>query len=435
MSRRVRRDDLAPFAGSRSRELRLGLLVLAVIAVVGWLSTVAINGLPFTSPYTVRVALPANGPIVSRGDDVRVGGRRVGTVRAVDLGPGGRGAVAKLELDEGKAGPGASAAVRLRGLAGAVYVELAPGDTSRPWASGTLVRKARGATQLTDVVASFDADARAALARTASGYGTGLAGRGLGLNRTLETLPDALEGITGPLRALTPPRPGAAPGSDAAGAADATGGLLTEAVDAAGDLSDQLAPPGSTQLRDVLPPSRATLTTLAANARPLDATLRAVPGVEAEAARTLPVADELLGGLRRTARELAPGITALDRALPSLRTVERRRAGLDSLSTLATQARPVVDRALPLVKQLAPVAGSIGAATAPLANASRYLAPYKEDLFEAPAGFTRWGDFKFSEGQASGARAVRFSLVLTCSLRANPYPAPSAAAKDRKPCG
>ena len=163
------------------------------MAVLTWISIVAINGVPFAGGYKVRALVPAGAPLLKDGDDVRIAGRRAGQVKKVSYSQGG--ALVSMNLDKGPIGPGARAVVRLRGLAGAVYVELHRGDTSHPLDEDALIpRSATSAgTQLTDVVEGFHADTRAALSKTLSGYGIGLAGNGDELNHALAVLPETLQ--------------------------------------------------------------------------------------------------------------------------------------------------------------------------------------------------------------------------------------------------
>jgi len=71
---------------------------------------------------------------------------------------------------------------------------------------------------------------------------------------------------------------------------------------------------------------------------------------------------------------------------------------------------------------------------APLGDLSHYLVPYRTELVQAPAGFDRWGGFRYDAGQAAGHRAVRFSMVFTCAKARDPYPAPGQAHRDRQAC-
>jgi ABC-type transporter Mla subunit MlaD len=417
MSRRVRVPDTD--IASPRRELTLGVLVLLLVAVIAYLSTTALSGSPFSSHYEVRMPLPADGPVLRDGDPVRVAGRRAGQVRHVEVAADGRTGVATLTLTDGKVGPGAGARVRLKGLAGSTYVELQRGDTRRPLPSGATLAAARvhGAPQLSDVVAAFDRQTRGALARTITATGTALGGRGTELNRTLATLPDALTRATPLLRALVPER-----------------GAVSGLVDAVDRVADAAAPAGSTALGDLLPAARAVLQATGAASGDLGATLAALPAAERQLARTLPRADALLDDVRAAAVRLRPGVDALRTALPAVLRVEDRRAGLGRLAALGRTATPVVRATLPVVLQLRGSATALSAVATPVAKLSTDLVPYRKELVEAPAGFTRWGDFVYQDGQAKGHRAVRFSMVFTCAHRRNPYPAAGTAQADRELC-
>src|SRR5882757_4733677 len=84
------------------RQLLLGTAVIAAVAAAAWLSTIAINGLPWSSPYLVRLSLPAGAPLLHPGDEVRIGGERAGQVQSVALARASNDrAVATLSLDSG----------------------------------------------------------------------------------------------------------------------------------------------------------------------------------------------------------------------------------------------------------------------------------------------------------------------------------------------
>ncbi|MDX6663838.1 MAG: phospholipid/cholesterol/gamma-HCH transport system substrate-binding protein [Solirubrobacteraceae bacterium] len=392
--------------------LALGLLVALLAAVLTYLSTAAIDGSPFDGARTARIVVPARGPILKPGDDVRVAGVRVGEVRDVTL--EAQGAVATLTLGNVVLRRDAAARVQPRGLAGAVDVDLDPGKAGASLPAGALVRSARAGTQLTDVIAGFDAATRRALARTVQTFGAGLAGRGDGLNRTLGNLAPALDSATPLLRALRP-QPGA------------LGDLIVQADRFAAALP---AP----DLGGLLAAAAPVATTLTARDGALAATIDATPGLEAQAARTLPAADALLDRLRPTLAVLTPGVRSLAAALPDLQAVEARGNGLDALARIGRAGAPVLRAATPVVASLYPSAASLAALAPPVAQLVSYLLPYGTELVEGPAGFTRWGANTYDQGQGAGHRAVRFSMIFTCAKARDPYPKPGAANKERAPC-
>lgn len=65
------------------RTLLLGVIVLAIgaaLLVIGFLAT---TGPPFQAKYRIDVAVPADGPVLRRGQAVRIGGRLAGIISEV----------------------------------------------------------------------------------------------------------------------------------------------------------------------------------------------------------------------------------------------------------------------------------------------------------------------------------------------------------------
>jgi ABC-type transporter Mla subunit MlaD len=391
-------------------------LVVAVVGLGAWLSTVAIDGLPWSSSYQVRLDIPAGAPLLHAGDDVRIGGELAGQVQSVALAPRSRDlAIATLTLDSGfRIGSGASARVRPRGLAGAVYVDLNPGNLAHAEKSGTLIRASAGA-QVTDVISAFNFDARRALQQVLTGYGTGLAGRGVSLGRSLRATPALLSNTAAVLSA-----------------ADPAPGLLERDVGDSTALAQALSSPNT--IPRLIGAAASVFQTTGADGRQIQATLRAVPGIERAAADVLPAADRLMARLGTTVRTLTPGIDALATALPSVLAIEHAGPQLSALGRVAHSAAPAL-RALapPLTKLIGPASG-LTPLSSPIAELASVLIPYRNEIIQAPLGFTRWGNFRYDFGTGAGHRAVRFSMILTCAHARDPYPAPGAAVTERKPC-
>jgi hypothetical protein len=89
---------------------------------------------------------------------------------------------------------------------------------------------------------------------------------------------------------------------------------------------------------------------------------------------------------------------------------------------------------IPALGELRGTASGLTPLTDPVTELANVLIPYRQELVQAPLGFTRWGNFTYDFGTGSGHRAVRFTMVFTCGLARDPYPKPGEAAKDRKPC-
>jgi ABC-type transporter Mla subunit MlaD len=394
----------------------LGISVLLAFGGLAWLSTIAINGLPWQRPYTLRIVLPPGAPILHAGDDVDLAGERVGRVAKVAIGGAGD-ATATLDISGVPVRAGASARIRPRGLAGAVYVDLQPGDSGRTLPSGVLLTNTTAGVQLQDVVSTFDATARHAVAADLAGYGAGLAGTGVDADRTLAQTPALLSDTATVLRALS-----------------RTPGVLTQAIGHARALADALAPPRDATLARLLGGARLTLGALAPEAPALARAINAAPPVEARVAQVLPGASALLDELAPALRKLTPGVRALAGAIPGLRALERQAPGLSRVATVAGTATAALTAVSPALAKLTGPARGLTPLSTPAARTAATLAPYRSELVEAPLGFARWGAFTYPFGTAAGHRAVRFSMVLTCGHARDAYPAPGAAARERVPC-
>lgn len=397
------------------RDLLLGSALLAAIGLAAWISTVAINGAPWSSPYQVKLALAPGAPLLHTGDEVRIAGERVGQVQSVSLATrSDNRAAATLAIGSSRVGPGASARIRPRGLAGAVYVDLQPGRTSRPLRTGATI-PATGGVQLTDVISGFDGAARRALGQALTGYGTGLAGRGVTLNQTLAATSPLLGDLTGTLQAL---RPGS--------------GLTERSINDVRAVA-QAVSPGDVLAR-AIGDARSVLETTGAHAGAIGATIGALPALERNATAVLPGADTLLDRLTLASARLTPGIDALAQAIPGIRSLEHSAGAVSELGAVAAAAAPVLHALMPALARLGGPASGLTPLSTPIAELASVLIPYRTELVQAPLGFTRWGNFTYAFGTGAGHRAVRFSMVLTCALARDPYPAPGAAAKERKPC-
>jgi virulence factor Mce-like protein len=402
------------------QQIPLGLLVLAITAFLIWISIIAINGIPFSNPMPLRAVLPPTGPIIKTGDDVLIAGQRVGEIRGVKPVVGGRLVTMDISRSD-PIGRDASARIRLRGLAGATYIQLTPGNTSSRAPDNFTIPLSRTGTntELTDVVAQFDAAARADMSKALTDYGAGIAGRGADVNQALADLPQ-LEGQGQPvLRSLTP-QPGALSGL--MHELDRTMVGLQGFVP--GDFGGLLS--AFHQAFDAILSQRTALGQTIDELRPLSD----------QAQVTLPIADPVLRDTSAAAKALEPAATALQRALPSLNTLLARSAEVSELSRLAHALNPVLAVAGPVLTRLWPGAASLAPLAAALGPFARYTAPYTEDIFLGPYGFTShgWGGFSYAMGQASGHKAVRFAPVFTCTPGRDPYPAPGQALTDAKRC-
>ena len=400
------------------RRRSLGALVLATAAAAVWISVRSIDGVPFSGSYTLEAVVPADAPILRPGDEVRIGGERAGQVQGVSLEPAGR--TVSMDIDAGSIGRDARAAVHLRGLAGAVYVDVDPGHfSSNPAPSGWTIPRSRtsSGTQLSDVVASFGSRSRAALQRTLTTYGLGMAGRGSDLNGALADLPPTLSQGRPLLEALV-----------------RSPGELTGAVAGFDDVMRGLGGGSGDELAGLITAARQTFEATGRERTALAAGITAAPGALSEARRTLPRVDPLLENVRKAGVSLAPAARRLADDLPSINALLARTGDVDRLATIARAAEPVLRPAGPALERLAPASETLGPLARALEPLAAYVSRYPQDVFAGPHGFETWGGFHYDEGQATGHRAVRFTPIFTCPGGRDPYPAPGQVGEDRKAC-
>ena len=124
----------------------IGAATVLVALVAVFIAYNANAGLPFVPTYELRAELPSGGKLV-KGNEVRVGGFRVGVVKEMTPkvtrvnGERRAVAVAKLSLDK-RVEPLARDTkfrVRPRSALGLKYIELQPGTSRATWQSGDTV--------------------------------------------------------------------------------------------------------------------------------------------------------------------------------------------------------------------------------------------------------------------------------------------------------
>ena len=176
----------------------IGAVTVLVVVVAVYLAYNANNGLPFVPVRTVYVDLP-DGSNLSKGDDVRQGGFRIGVVSAVQAAARTDGetvARATLKLDDkhGRLPVDSVVTVRSRGLLGSKYVDVRPGRATQTFADEATVppRQTHVPVQFDEVAGMFDARTRAGIRQVLGGLGDGFAGRGQDLNTTFAALPALL---------------------------------------------------------------------------------------------------------------------------------------------------------------------------------------------------------------------------------------------------
>jgi virulence factor Mce-like protein len=208
----VRRRGSASIAAN---PVLIGAATTLVVLVAVFLAYNANNGLPFVPSYTLKAQVPNAANLVV-GNDVRLGGTRVGAVTKIEPRNGAGGSVSalltlKLETTIKPLPVDTAVVIRSRSALGLKYVELTKGTNRQGFEDGATI-PVRNATpepvEIDDVLNTFDARTRAAIQTNLEGFGDAFAGRGQDLNLAIEALNPLLVDLTPVMRNLASPRTG-----------------------------------------------------------------------------------------------------------------------------------------------------------------------------------------------------------------------------------
>jgi virulence factor Mce-like protein len=302
-----RRRGGASIAGS---PVLIGALTTLVVIVAVFLSYNANSGLPFVPTYDVSVELPDAANLVD-GNDVRIGGFRVGAVNEITpvRRPDGTAYVKiKLALQKSveKLPRDTTIIVRSRSALGLKYVEITPGkkpSKSGYPAGGTIpISQAKPEpVEFDQVINTFDKPTRVGQQRSLLGIGDALAGRGTSLNATIAILPELLGNLEPVMENLSNPRTQL---NRLFPALERTAAILAPVADVQADLFVNLD---------------TTFTALARVARPyIQDTIAEGPATLDTSIRSFRVQRPFLEDSTRLFNDLAPGVRALRDAAPTL---------------------------------------------------------------------------------------------------------------------
>jgi virulence factor Mce-like protein len=191
----------------------VGAVTLLVTIVAVFLSYNANSGLPFVPTYDLKARIPDAANLV-KGNDVRVGGARVGVVSDIKPVPNSNGdATAEIEMkldkDQEPLPVDSTIIVRPRSALGLKYIQLTPGTSKAGYPAGSVVpiREAKPTpVEFDQVLNMFDDKTRRGSQENLNGFGTGLAGRGDSLNAAIAVLPPLLGDLEPVTRNLADPR-------------------------------------------------------------------------------------------------------------------------------------------------------------------------------------------------------------------------------------
>jgi virulence factor Mce-like protein len=190
----------------------VGAVTVLVTIVAVFLSYNANSGLPFVPTYDLTADVP-NAANLVRGNDVRIGGARVGTVSSIDAkerSDGSAYAQLRLRLDKSIEPLPADSTfiIRPRSALGLKYVEVTPGKAEAGFRPGSTIplRQARPQpVEIDEVFNTFDAKTRRGSQGALEGFGEGFAGRGQDLNSAIPEINRTLADLVPVTRNLSAP--------------------------------------------------------------------------------------------------------------------------------------------------------------------------------------------------------------------------------------
>jgi virulence factor Mce-like protein len=287
----------------------IGAATTLVVIVAVFLAYNANSGLPFVPTYELKTRVP-NAANLVKGNDVRIGGTRVGAV--TDITPvtdKKTGAVSaqltlKLETTVKPLPVDSTVLIRPRSALGLKYVEITKGTSSRGFEDGATV-PLRNATpepvEIDQVIGTFDDKTRAAAQSNLTEFGNGFAGRGADINRAVEQLNPLLTNLVPVMQNLSDPRT-----------------QLRRLVGALGRTARIVAPSAVTQA-ELFVNLDVTFRALANVARPfLQDSISGGPPALDEAIKDFPQQRPFLANSEALFRELRPGVRALSTSAPVL---------------------------------------------------------------------------------------------------------------------
>jgi virulence factor Mce-like protein len=190
----------------------VGAVTVLIVIVAVFLAYNANNGLPFVPTYDVWAQLPSGANLV-RGNEVRVGGFRVGVVDRIvpQYDPGLHRTIARVHMKLDKSvqplARDTTLIVRQRSALGLKYVELSPGHGKASYRAGATIplRFAGSPVEFDDVFSTFDRPTRDASRAALKGFGDAFAGRGESLNAAIAAFNPFLVHLAPVMRNLADP--------------------------------------------------------------------------------------------------------------------------------------------------------------------------------------------------------------------------------------
>jgi virulence factor Mce-like protein len=336
-------------AGIAGNPVLIGAATVLVVLVAVFLAYNANRGLPFVPTYELEAEVPSAANLVV-GNDVRIGGSRVGFVddiKARRRDDGSTIAVLALTLERSvrPLPRDSTLIIRPRSALGLKYVEITRGTDSRGFDDGATIPIAAATprpVEFDEVLSMFDDKTRDAAAANTTGFGDAFAGRGESINTAIGAFRPLLRDIVPVARNLSSPNTNLRRFFSALGN---TAAIVAPAAEAQAELFVNLDTTFRA-LRDVARPF--IQDSISGGPPALDAAIRSFPIQRPFLRNTELLFHELRPGaaaLRTSAPTIAGALEAGTKVLPRTPPFNRRLASLlEELQTFAED--PMVPRGL-----------------------------------------------------------------------------------------
>ena len=307
----------------------VGALTTLIVVVAVFLSYNANQGLPFVPTYNVNAKLPNAAQLV-KGNEVRVGGYRVGVItqiKPVRQQDGESYAQVEMKLQKNlePLPIDSQLVVRPRSALGLKFIEITLGGSEAGFQAGDTIPLSAAnprPVEFDEVLNMFDARTRDGQRRTLTGLGNGLAGRGQDLNEVIRLLPPLFGDLQPVAENLADPRT-----------------RLERFFPALARAAAEAAPVAQQQA-DLFANLDTTFAALSSVARPfIQDTISKSPPTMDTAISNFPQQRPFLRNTAGLMRELRPGVAVLPQTLPDL-------ADALELGTPALRRSPALNRRL-----------------------------------------------------------------------------------------
>ena len=292
-----------------SSPVLVGAITTLIVILAVFLAYNANNGLPFVPTYRLSAQVP-NANTLVKGNDVRIGGVRVGIIEKIepvqDPETGAVRAKVDMKLDK-TAEPlptDSSVVVRSRSALGLKYLEITKGTSSDGYEEGSTLPLRAAHPEPVEIDEFFniwDPATRAGARGNLTAFGNALAGRGPDLNVALGELRPLVERLVPVARNLASPKTGV--------------GRFFRAL---ADSAAEVAPVAETQAQ-MFVSLESTFGAFAEVARPfIQESISEAPPTFDTLIRTAPRIRTFLGHSATLFADLRPGIKALSESSPTV---------------------------------------------------------------------------------------------------------------------